>query len=48
MTSENKTSWAKALLEIFQVILKAFSSQQVRIEQIPDVAKMKSFIVWFN
>tara|TARA_R110002073_G_scaffold8207_1_gene45662 strand:- start:101846 stop:102409 length:564 start_codon:yes stop_codon:yes gene_type:complete len=28
--------------------LKAFSSQQVTIDQIPDLAKMKSFIVWFN
>ena len=28
--------------------LKAFSSQQVRKEQIPDLAKMKSFTIWFN
>ena len=27
--------------------LKAFSNQKVTIEQIPDLAKMKSFIVWF-
>jgi hypothetical protein len=28
--------------------LKAFSSQQVTKEQIPDLAKMKSFTIWFN
>jgi len=28
--------------------LKAFSDQKVKINQIPDIAKMKSFIVWFN
>ena len=28
--------------------LKAFSNQKVTLEQIPDLAKMKSFIVWFN
>ncbi|MDG1508904.1 MAG: hypothetical protein P8Q53_03900 [Flavobacteriaceae bacterium] len=28
--------------------LKAFSNQKVTLEQIPDIAKMKSFIVWFN
>jgi len=27
--------------------LKAFSNQKVTIEQIPDLAKMKSFIIWF-
>lgn len=27
--------------------LKGFSNQKVTIEQIPDLAKMKSFIVWF-
>ena len=27
--------------------LKAFSNQKVTLEQIPDLAKMKSFIVWF-
>lgn len=28
--------------------LKAFSNQQVSKEQIPDLAKMKSFTIWFN
>ena len=28
--------------------LKAFSNQKVTLEQSPDIAKMKSFIVWFN
>lgn len=28
--------------------LKGFSNKQVTIDQIPDLAKMKSFIVWFN
>ena len=28
--------------------LKEFSTQKVTLEQIPDLAKMKSFIVWFN
>lgn len=28
--------------------LKAFSFQKISLEQIPDLAKMKSFIVWFN
>lgn len=28
--------------------LKPFSNQQVTKEQIPDLAKMKSFTVWFN
>ena len=28
--------------------LKAFSNQKVRKEQIPDLAKMKSFTIWFN
>lgn len=28
--------------------LKEFSSQKVTKEQIPDLAKMKTFIVWFN
>ena len=28
--------------------LKGFSNQKVTLEQIPDIAKMKSFIVWFN
>ena len=28
--------------------LKAFSNQKVTLEQIPDLAKTKSFIVWFN
>jgi len=28
--------------------LKGFSSQKVTLDQIPDLAKMKSFIVWFN
>lgn len=28
--------------------LKAFSNQQVRKDQIPDLAKMKSFTIWFN
>lgn len=27
--------------------LKAFSNQKVTLEQIPDLAKIKSFIVWF-
>ncbi|RNC88021.1 MAG: DUF2188 domain-containing protein [Winogradskyella sp.] len=30
MATENKTSWAKALLEIFQVILKAFSKSNTK------------------
>ena len=28
--------------------LKNFSTQKVTLEQIPDLAKMKSFVVWFN
>ena len=28
--------------------LKDYSTQQVSLEQIPDLAKLKSFIVWFN
>lgn len=28
--------------------LRAFSNEQVTIDQIPDLAKMKSFTVWFN
>lgn len=28
--------------------LKPFSKQKVTLDQIPDLAKMKSFIVWFN
>ncbi|MFY9241726.1 MAG: hypothetical protein WAO74_01720 [Polaribacter sp.] len=28
--------------------LKDFSTQKVALEQIPDLAKMKSFVVWFN
>ncbi len=28
--------------------LKEFSTQKVTLEQIPDLAKMKSFIVWFH
>jgi hypothetical protein len=28
--------------------LKPFSNQKVNLDQIPDLAKMKSFIVWFN
>jgi hypothetical protein len=28
--------------------LKDFTTQKVTLEQIPDLAKMKSFIVWFN
>jgi hypothetical protein len=28
--------------------LKNFSTQKIRIEQIPGLAKVKSFIVWFN
>ena len=28
--------------------LKAFSNQQVTKDQIPDLAKMKSFTIWFN
>lgn len=28
--------------------LREFSSQQVSLEQIPDLAKLNSFIVWFN
>lgn len=28
--------------------LKQISAQKVSIEQIPDLAKMKSFIIWFN
>lgn len=28
--------------------LKDFSSQKVSLEQIPDLAKIKSFIIWFN
>ncbi|WP_369049000.1 hypothetical protein [Tenacibaculum sp. UWU-22] len=28
--------------------LKDFSTQKVTLEQIPDLAKIKSFIIWFN
>tara|TARA_R110002049_G_scaffold609_3_gene3429 strand:+ start:8140 stop:8706 length:567 start_codon:yes stop_codon:yes gene_type:complete len=28
--------------------LKDFTTQKVTLEQIPDLAKMKSFIIWFN
>ena len=28
--------------------LKDFSTQKVSIEQIPDLAKIKSFTIWFN
>ena len=28
--------------------LKEFSTEKVSLEQIPDLAKMKSFIIWFN
>ena len=28
--------------------LKNFSSQKVALEQIPDLAKIKSFVIWFN
>lgn len=28
--------------------LKGFSTEKVDLDQIPDLAKMKSFIVWFN
>ncbi|MGB0880998.1 MAG: hypothetical protein ACPGTO_10565, partial [Polaribacter sp.] len=28
--------------------LKSFSTQKVVLDQIPDLAKIKSFIVWFN
>ncbi|APZ47091.1 hypothetical protein BW723_12715 [Polaribacter reichenbachii] len=28
--------------------LRDFSTQKVSLEQIPDLAKMKSFVVWFN
>ena len=28
--------------------LRSFSTQKVSLEQIPDLAKMKSFVVWFN
>ena len=28
--------------------LRDFTTQKVTLEQIPDLAKMKSFIVWFN
>lgn len=28
--------------------LKEFSTQKVTLEQIPDLAKMKSFVVWFH
>ena len=28
--------------------LKDFTTQKVTLEQIPDLAKMKAFIVWFN
>ncbi|CAA0226229.1 hypothetical protein ACE1MK_03720 [Tenacibaculum maritimum] len=31
-----------------QLGLKEFSLQKVSLEQIPDLAKMKSFIIWFN
>ena len=27
--------------------LRDFSTQKVSLEQIPDLAKMKSFVVWF-
>ncbi|WP_299665629.1 hypothetical protein [uncultured Polaribacter sp.] len=28
--------------------MKSFTAQKVTLEQIPDLAKMKSFIIWFN
>ena len=28
--------------------LKNFSSQKVALEHIPDLAKIKSFVIWFN
>lgn len=28
--------------------LKNFSMQKIRLDQVPDLAKIKSFIVWFN
>jgi hypothetical protein len=28
--------------------LRNFSTQKVSLEQIPDLAKMKSFVIWFN
>ena len=28
--------------------LSSFSSQKVSLAQIPDLAKIKSFVVWFN
>lgn len=31
-----------------QLGLRAFSTEKVTLEQIPDLAKMKSFTVWFN
>lgn len=31
-----------------QLGLREFTSQKVSLEQIPDLAKMKSFIIWFN
>jgi len=31
-----------------QLGLRQFTTQKVSLEQIPDLAKMKSFIVWFN
>jgi len=31
-----------------QLGLKEFSTEKVSLDQIPDLAKMKSFIIWFN
>jgi hypothetical protein len=31
-----------------QIGIKGFSTQKVTLEQIPDLAKMKSFVIWFN
>ncbi len=28
--------------------LRSFSTQKVSLEQIPDLARMKSFVIWFN
>jgi hypothetical protein len=31
-----------------EIGIKSFSTQKVTLEQIPDLAKMKSFVIWFN
>ncbi|QMU65237.1 MAG: hypothetical protein GKR88_13670 [Flavobacteriaceae bacterium] len=31
-----------------QLGLRQFTTQKISVDQIPDLAKMKSFIVWFH